>query len=118
MHGPSTVASKRRRSAQPLPVVREMSRRTGTRSGFTTYVEPPYSNGSTWTCRSRRRPSPEVSPRRDRSKRSVRCGMPLRLGVFLELALEHLAGGGPRELVDERDVARRLVAGEVVLDVL
>ncbi len=30
MHGPSRWASKRRRSANPEPVVREASRRTGT----------------------------------------------------------------------------------------
>ena len=33
MHGPSRLASKLRRSAQPLAVVRETSRRTGTSSG-------------------------------------------------------------------------------------
>ena len=32
MHGPSTRALKRSRSAQPSPVVREMSSRTGTSS--------------------------------------------------------------------------------------
>src|SRR3954452_6867712 len=36
----------------------------------------------------------------------------------LELALKHLAGRGPRELVDEDHVARRLVAREVLLDVV
>ena len=33
MHGPSTSASKRSRSAQPLPVVRDTSSRTGTSDG-------------------------------------------------------------------------------------
>ena len=35
----------------------------------------------------------------------------------LQLALEHLAGRVARELVEELDLARDLVAGEVVLDV-
>src|SRR5690349_9074814 len=38
--------------------------------------------------------------------------------VLLELALEDLAGRGARQLVDELDVARDLVAREVGLDVL
>ena len=38
--------------------------------------------------------------------------------VFFELALEHLARGVARELVEELDLARDLVAGEVLLDVL
>ena len=37
---------------------------------------------------------------------------------LFELALEHLAGRVARQLVDEHDVARDLVAGEVRLDVL
>src|SRR4051794_37060953 len=54
---------------------------------------------------------------------SVRWGMPSSLGLGLglllaQLSLEHLAGGVARELVDELDVARDLVAGEVGLDVL
>ena len=40
------------------------------------------------------------------------------LAVVLELALEHLAGRVARQLVDELDVARDLVAGQVGLDVL
>ena len=35
MHGPSNSAAKRKRSAHPLPVVREMSTRAGSSSGVT-----------------------------------------------------------------------------------
>src|ERR1700710_846786 len=40
------------------------------------------------------------------------------LVVVLEVLLEHLAGRVARQLVEEDDLARHLVAGEVVLDVL
>ncbi len=40
MHGPSSAAVKRSRSAQPLPVVRETSSRTGTSAGVTAYGSP------------------------------------------------------------------------------
>ena len=42
----------------------------------------------------------------------------IRTAGVLQLPLEHLAGRRPRQLVDELDVARDLVAGEVGLDVV
>src|SRR3954451_15248832 len=76
MHGPVRLAEKRSRSAKPEPVVRETSRRTGTTAGSAAYRSPPSSSGSRGTCRSSRRPSPELSPRRPSEKMSVRWAIP------------------------------------------
>src|SRR3954451_14099698 len=76
MHGPVRLAEKRSRSAKPEPVVRETSRRTGTTAGSAAYRSPPSSSGSRPTCRSSRRPSPELSPRRPSEKMSVRWAIP------------------------------------------
>ncbi len=60
MQAPTSAASKRSRSAQPLPVVRETSSLTGITAGSTAYVWPLRSNSPTGTSRSIERPSPEV----------------------------------------------------------
>ena len=41
MHGPRSAASKRSRSDQPSPTMREMSSRTGTTGGSAVYPASP-----------------------------------------------------------------------------
>src|SRR4051794_20435353 len=98
-----------------------MSRIASTASGLTAYVWPPNSNGSRVTSSASFRPSPEVSRRRPRSKLSVRGAIaPSRLALRLrglvgqlrELGLEDLARRVARQLVEEDDVTRDLVARE------
>src|SRR5919198_3873679 len=77
----------------------------------------PKPNGSRWTCRSSRRPSPEERPRAARSKASARCGT--QLSVAWEFGrppgrLRPLVPSHTR--VPARDL--RLLAGAVGLSAL
>src|SRR4051812_14125778 len=79
MHGPVRAAAKRRRSAEPLPVMREMSSVASTLSGSAAYRWPPKSRSPSRTPRTSRRPSPDDSCRRPSSKVSVRAAMDPRV---------------------------------------
>src|SRR3954454_9136785 len=111
--------------------MRETSRVTGTCSGATAYRCPPKSKPSSGSASSKRRPSPERSRSRPRSKVSERPAMHLTVpagrgrsgGLFLllfgdQLALEDLAGLVARQLVDEHELLGHLVVREVGLHVL